>query len=293
MVMLDAPPAGPRSPAHDRRLRQLRQNARVRLRLAADVALLTAHHASHPPVLVTAPLARAGPGWRHEAAALREQITDLRALVVALMAAHPHVAVEGLLPATPSAAPSATSMDVEDSEAPPPPAAASAVPLGGPPQPVPGTGGPPSSLCIACGGTGKGGWGPCKACALPAASVAPTPSAAASAAAADPPAVPRSETRLFFTEESVALLRARRAARLESEAALLARASAAALEAERTLVAGDVATGRALAEEVRRLQRERPDARAQWVSYCGETLGGVMDPLKHTVASLRRFLLMV
>ena len=113
MVMLDAPPAGPRSPAHDRRLRQLRQNARVRLRLVADVALLTAHHSSHPPVLVTAPLARAGPGWRHEAAALRELITDLRALVVALMAAHPLVAVEELLPATPSAAPAATSMDVE------------------------------------------------------------------------------------------------------------------------------------------------------------------------------------
>ena len=113
MVMLDAPAAGPRSPAHDRRLRQLRQNARLRLRLVADVALLSAHHASHPPVLVAAPLARAGPGWRHEAAALREQITDLRALVVALMAAHPLVAVEELLPATPSAAPAATSMDVE------------------------------------------------------------------------------------------------------------------------------------------------------------------------------------
>ena len=94
MVMLDAPSAGPqptaRSPARDRRLRQLRQNARVRLRLVADVAMLAAHHSSHPPVLVDAPVARAGPGWRHEAAALREQITDLRALVVSLMAAHHH-----------------------------------------------------------------------------------------------------------------------------------------------------------------------------------------------------------
>ena len=113
MVMLDAPAAGPRSPAHDRRLRQLRQNAKLRLRLVADVALLSAHHASHPPVLVAAPPARAGPGWRHEAAALREQITDLRALVVALMAAQPLVVVDVLLPATPSAAPAATSMDVE------------------------------------------------------------------------------------------------------------------------------------------------------------------------------------
>ena len=75
--------------------------------------------------------------------------------------------------------------------------------------------------------------------------------------------------------------------------ALLALASAAALEAERTLVAGSVATGRDLAEEVRRLQRERPDARAQWVTYCGEQFGGVKDPLKHTVASLRRVLRMV
>ena len=94
MVMLDAPSAGPqptaRSPARDRRLRQLRQNARVRLRLVADVAMLAAHHSSHPPVLVDAPVARAGPGWRHEAAALRGQITDLRALVVSLMAAHHH-----------------------------------------------------------------------------------------------------------------------------------------------------------------------------------------------------------
>ena len=65
------------------------------------------------------------------------------------------------------------------------------------------------------------------------------------------------------------------------------------LAAERITVAGEFRVGRDLAEEVRRLQRERPDARAQWVTYCGETLGGVKDPLKHTVASLRRFLLMV
>ena len=58
--------------------------------MVADVAMLAAHHSSHPPVLVDAPVARAGPGWRHEAAALREQITDLRALVVSLMAAHHH-----------------------------------------------------------------------------------------------------------------------------------------------------------------------------------------------------------
>ena len=65
------------------------------------------------------------------------------------------------------------------------------------------------------------------------------------------------------------------------------------LEAERTMVAGSNAVGRDLAERVRRLQKGRPAARAQWETYCGETLDGVKDPLKHTVASLRRFLLMV
>ena len=73
----------------------------------------------------------------------------------------------------------------------------------------------------------------------------------------------------------------------------LALARAAALEAERSTVAGDFRVGRDLAEEVRRFQRERPDARAQLEIYCCETLGGIKDPMKHTVASLRRFLLMV
>ena len=98
---------------------------------------------------------------------------------------------------------------------------------------------------------------------------------------------PESRSAIF------ARLRAESVRHAEGRMALLALASAAALEAERTLVAGSVATGRDLAEEVRRLQRERPDARAQWVTYCGEQFGGVKDPLKHTVASLRRFLSMV
>ena len=79
------------------------------------------------------------------------------------------------------------------------------------------------------------------------------------------------------------------AARAES----VERRRTTALEAERTSVAGSLAVGCDLAAEVRRLQRERPDARAQWVTYCGEQFGGVKDPLKHTVASLRRFLSMV
>jgi enoyl-CoA hydratase/carnithine racemase len=87
---------------------------------------------------------------------------------------------------------------------------------------------------------------------------------------------------------------ARLAGVVEAQAAKdAALAAAREAEPERTAVAGSLAAGHALAEIVRRLQRERPDARAQWETYCGETLGGVKDPLKHTVASLRRFLLMV
>ena len=64
----------------------------------------------------------------------------------------------------------------------------------------------------------------------------------------------------------------------------------ALLEAERIIVAGSIAEGRDLADEVRRLQKERPDARAQWAAYCHEQTNGVKDPLRHSVASLREFL---
>ena len=65
----------------------------------------------------------------------------------------------------------------------------------------------------------------------------------------------------------------------------------AQLEAERTTFAGSTAEGRDLADEVRRLQKERPGARAQWATYCHEQTNGVKDPLRHSVASLRNFLL--
>ena len=79
---------------------------------------------------------------------------------------------------------------------------------------------------------------------------------------------------------------------LRSYAAVLAAVtdSEAQLEAERTTVAGSTAEGRDLANEVRRLQKERPDARAQWAAYCHEQTNGVKDPLRHSVASLRDFL---
>ena len=62
------------------------------------------------------------------------------------------------------------------------------------------------------------------------------------------------------------------------------------LEAERTAVAGSTAEGRDLADVVRRLQKERPGARAQWATFCHEQTNGVKDPLRHSVASLRSFL---
>ena len=61
-------------------------------------------------------------------------------------------------------------------------------------------------------------------------------------------------------------------------------------EAERTTVASSLAEGRDLAAEVRRLQRERPGARAEWAAYCEEQANGIKDPLRHSVASLREFL---
>ena len=64
----------------------------------------------------------------------------------------------------------------------------------------------------------------------------------------------------------------------------------AALEAERTTVAGSLAEGRVLADEVRRLQRTRPGARALWAAYCDEQFSGVKDPLRHTMASLQGFI---
>ena len=45
-----------------------------------------------------------------------------------------------------------------------------------------------------------------------------------------------------------------------------------------------------LAEEVRRLQRDSPDARALWAAHCTAQAGGVKDPLRHSMASLGDFL---
>ena len=128
--------------------------------------------------------------------------------------------------------------------------------------------------CIACVGTGKLGWGPCETCSggglvPPAASEAPPPPAAACAADADPHAAYM--------------------ARLYAEKEERQRLWTARLQTQRTVFLSGLLLPE-LAEEVRRLQRDRPDARAQWAAHCVEQSGGVKDPLKHTMASLRDFL---
>ena len=68
------------------------------------------------------------------------------------------------------------------------------------------------------------------------------------------------------------------------------RRMAASREADRNNIAGSTAEGRDLADEVRRLQRERLTARAEWAAYCVEQTNGIKDPLRHSVSSLRQFL---
>ena len=68
-----------RSPAADRRLRQRRHEARLRLRLAQDAVVLACHHASAPPRLEPA---RTSPA---EIDALRGEIADLKGKLVALL----------------------------------------------------------------------------------------------------------------------------------------------------------------------------------------------------------------
>ena len=82
-----SPPSG-RSPALERRLRQRRADARVRLRLLSDCGLLAGHHASQPPRAVSSATPEG------EVAALRVligalalQLVELRSEVAALRAA--------------------------------------------------------------------------------------------------------------------------------------------------------------------------------------------------------------
>ena len=99
----------------------------------------------------------------------------------------------------------------------------------------------------------------------PAVSEAPPPSAAASATAADPP------------EGISAMLARLRAEKVERDRLKRAEFLNELLQPE-------------LAEEVRRLQRESPDARAHWAAHCTAQAGGVKDPLRHSMASLGDFL---
>ena len=72
-----------RSPALERRLRKRRQEARLRMRLAADAALLAGHHASATPGTLLSELVLVP---RSDLAALREDIAVLQAQVRRLQA---------------------------------------------------------------------------------------------------------------------------------------------------------------------------------------------------------------
>ena len=112
-----------RSRACERRLRKKRHEARLRLQLAADAALLAGHHASAPPSVP-------GTVSPAELAALRAEVASLRAMVEALRV---------LLPA-----------------APPPPGVGTAAggdPSGDPPAVVAAS----ATLAAAAPGTAAGG----------------------------------------------------------------------------------------------------------------------------------------
>ena len=78
---VEVPHAAARSPAQERRLRKRRQEARIRMRLAADAALLAGHHASPQPVMLPQGFVYVS---QAEFAVLREEVATLRALVGAL-----------------------------------------------------------------------------------------------------------------------------------------------------------------------------------------------------------------
>ena len=122
-----SPPSG-RSPALERRLRQRRADARVRLRLLSDCGLLAGHHASQPPRAASSatPVGEVA-ALRVLLGALALQLVEVRSEVAALRAASapaeaataPAPVDEAAAPApvaeaaTPAPVEEATSMDVE------------------------------------------------------------------------------------------------------------------------------------------------------------------------------------
>ena len=122
-----SPPSG-RSPALERRLRQRRADARVRLRLLSDCGLLAGHHASQPPRAASSatPVGEVA-ALRVLLGALALQLVEVRSEVAALRAASapaeaataPAPVDEAAAPApvaeaaTPAPVEEATSIDVE------------------------------------------------------------------------------------------------------------------------------------------------------------------------------------
>ena len=251
----------------------------MRLRLVADSSLLSQHHASRAPADSAAP-ASSPPshGWKREAEELRALLAVLREQLDAVLATH-------AAPSTATAPASAENtetddargeMDVEDPEA----SGGGLVPPAASEAPLP-------SAAASAWGTWKRGAEPLQP-DLGADGPASGPAGAqlehGGGVSASWLAEPRSEPPQ--PEFADALYEA--FTRLDAE--LGERRRTAYLETERTTIAGSLAEGRVLADEVRRLQRTRPGARAKWAAYCDEQFFGVKDPLKHTVASLNVFI---
>ena len=178
----------PRSPALERRLRQRRAEARIRLRILADSSLLSGHHASQVP-RVAAAAARTSElaAVLADAASLRAELGDVRIQLATVLA---EVAkLRGYLAPLPAPPP----RPAEDHSGRHQPELGAVGPgLLQPERTEPSSGPAAATLpCTACSGKGRSMFGPCGKCsgsglAPPAASEAPPPSAAASATGAEP-----------------------------------------------------------------------------------------------------------
>ena len=85
-ALAPAAPAAVRTAAMSRRLRARRQEARLRVRLLADAAILGEHHSSAVPRVVGLPRSDLRPdGLASQVVLLRQELRELRAMVSALL----------------------------------------------------------------------------------------------------------------------------------------------------------------------------------------------------------------